>query len=440
MPDIDPVPSAPSTITIDIPPRSPWFAAAMVLLTLLIGAIVYFITLKPQQNFLNQPENKLSASSAPITTVFPDFTPMEDAEENLVYIVNDKPSEPGNEQVWLINPNTQVSEQLMIEDVVVAFKHYGQPTLHYTITNQKGEYHVLDLSTGKDTVYDLIDHSDKTASVSISVNNIMHLSPDGKYLVFEASFFSDCPSPSPFPSAFEGGFGPCGPDESLEAPSGLYLYDFANHKAIHIGGLARVARWDTEKQKLYLVDYENGNDTKMINLATKTFSEIDRTESFGYFLYPLLKANYRVKFEGGSGNEGDSPFGRIYLTNSGDTPDIEIDNSPTWTDIQPFITSSPSDSDVLYRRSINMEGIHHNSIYRYNLESGETTRLTKDESYLSYNIYLSWINDYTFVTSVDPIENEQYDSSNQYLVKIDVRSGEETRLTSGSNIQRFNSL
>ncbi len=427
----DPIPSA---------PRSPWIGIILGLFIVACGsAAAYFWYFKSSSEPKDSSDTVASASPSPIATKLPEFAPLDSAAETLVYITDDDNEKPGDEEIWLINPVTKKETKLPLTKAVQAFKYYGQTNLYYSVTNDRGEYHVLDLATGVDTVYDLLDHTDKTASVSISLNDINHISPDGKYLVFSASFFTVCPSPSPFPSGFEGGFGPCGPEESLETPSGYYLYDFANHKTTFLGSVFRISRWDTVKHKLYVTDYENGNHTKAIDLVSKTVATIDSTQSFGYFLYPLLATNQLVKFEGATGDSGTPAFGKIYLLNADNLPGPTIDTSPTWTDIQPFITSSPTDSDILYRRSVNVDGLHHNSIYRYNLATSKASRLSKDQSYLSYNIYVSWIDDHTLVTSVDPIEKEQYNSGNQYLVKIDLYTGEETRLTTTDNIQRFNS-
>ncbi len=402
-----------------------------------IGAI-YFLS---SNNSVEQ-NGSLGANSTssptPKSTQLQNFIPVESASDTLVYISDNDLEQVGNEEVWLINPNTKKETKLPINDIAFAFKYFGQAKLFYSVTNDRGEYHGLDLSTGEDFVYDLLDHQDPSATVSINQSDINFISPDSKYMIFGASFFKPCPSPSPLPTGFEGGFGPCEPDESLETPSGQYLYDFASQKATYLGSVFRVSRWDTAKQRVYVTDMENGNKTKVIDLVNKNVSTIDTTESFGYFLYPLLSNDLLVKYEGATGNDGESPFSKIYLVKQGNNPGNTIDTSPTWTEVQPFITSSPNDSDVLYRRAPNINGIHHNAIYRYNLSTGKASRLSKNQSYLSYNIYVSWIDDHSFVTSVDPIEKEQFNNSNQYLVKIDLNTGEETVLTTKNDIQRFN--
>lgn len=416
-----------------------WLWLTLGLILVACGLAAYLFYIQPSTSLQTSSGTAANLPPTPVATTLSEFDPIESAAETLVYISDNDPDAYGGEEVWLINPHTQEQTQVLLDKVVMAYKHYGSPELYYTVTNDRGEYHVLNLETGKDTVYDLLDHTDPSVSVSISVNSINQISPDGKYLVFEAGFYTVCPSPSPFPSGFEGGFGPCGPEESLETPSGYYLYDFAKQKATHLGGLSRVTRWDLDQHKLYVVDSTSGSHTKVIDLVTKSVTIIDSTQHFGYFLYPLLASDQLVKFEGGTGDGGTSPFGKIFLLKTGELPGKTIDESPTWTDIQPFITSSPDDKTVLYRRSVNVDGIHHNSIYRYDLDSGEASRLSKDQPYLGYNIYVTWINDYTLVTSVDPIEKDLYNGYNQYLVKIDLKTGEETRLTTNSNIQRFNS-
>jgi hypothetical protein len=366
------------------------------------------------------------------------FVPMADASEQLVYIKNYDSEIYGEEEAILINPTTKNETVLPLKKINFAYKYYGSDLLFYLIQNNQGEYHILNLKTGIDQTFDVLDHSDKTVDVAVYLNNITEISPDGKYMVFNGSYFFPCPSPStPLPSNFEGGFGPCGPEQSLDNPMGYFLYDVEKNKSTYLQtDTVRISRWDMANDKLYFVE---NSSTKILDLVDKTLTYADSTSNFGYFTYPLVKKDLLVKFEGGTGDSGNGPFGKINLVKNSDGSETLIDSTNTWTDIQPFLTANDEETDVLYRRSTNINGIHRDSIYRYKLADGKATRVSKDDNSLSYSNYVSWISDHEIVTSVDPIEEEGYSNQNKYLVKIDLNTLEETRLTDHAQVMYFNS-
>jgi hypothetical protein len=455
MVDLQPIPQPPvSPVPAPTPVAAPSFAFAQrepitpksklpailiaIIVLVLLGIGSYF----GYQAFLSSssPQTSQSVGSPkPNTTTatLEGFAPMADASELLVYMKNYDNEIYGEEEAVLINPNTKVETVLPLKKISFVNKYYGSDLLFYLLQNDKGEYHILNLKTGVDQTYDLLDHSDIAASISVNINNITEISPDGKYIVFNGGYFYPCPSPSPFPSGFEGGFGPCGPEQNLDNPSGYYIYDVEKNKSTYLQtDTVRVSRWDIANQKLYFVE---NSSTEVLDLKDKSLTYADSSSNFGYFTYPLIKKDLLVKFEGGTGNSGTSPFGKINLVKNSDGTETLIDSTNTWTDIQPFLTANDEETDVLYRRSTNINGIHRDSIYRYNLADGKATRVSRDDNSLSYSNYVSWVSDHEIVTSVDPIEEEGYSNQNKYLVKIDLSTLEETRLTDHSQIMYFNS-
>ena len=424
-----------------LPTKQNFIPILLFTLPIVISAGVYY----GYKNYLSPKPpplaNTTTATPEPVAVAHPldGFTPMVDASSLLAYMKDNDKEIYGDEEIILINPATKKETALSIKKPNYVYKYYGSDQLFYLPQNDKGEYHILNLKTGIDQTIDLLDHSDKSVGIMININNITEISPDGRYLVFNGSYNWPCPSMSPFPSGFEGGYGPCGPDESLADPSGYFLYDIQNNKSTNLEvNTFRTSRWDTYNNKLYFVDYDTSS-TKSLDLTTKVLAHVDSTSNFGYFVYPLVKSNKIVKFEAATGDNGTGPFGKIYLVDTKGSSEVKIDNTNTWTDIQPFITANPSESDILYRRSTNIEGLHRNSIYRFNVATGKMSRLTKEDKTLSYSKNVSWINDHEIVTSVDVIESTNYTNQNQYLVKIDLNTLEETRLTSHDQVMYFNS-
>jgi len=445
MPEMSPYPTVenitpvtpPPTLTLQ-PPRTAAKKIIFAFLALTVIAVGLFIRSRyfpakilPGVNSSPTPEN----STLPTTTL----TPIPQASQYLAYLKDLNPENVGDEEVWLINPNDNKEQKLPLANVSQVYKHYDSSFLFYYQANDIGEYHVLDLATGVDTTYDLLDHSDPSAIISLVVSDINQVSPDGKYLVFNADFFTTCPSPSPFPSGFQGGFGPCQPDISLTTPPGYYYYDFASRQATYIGQTIRIPRWDTQANKLFVVDYDNGNDTKAINLASKTTVYVDATQYFGYFLYPLTHSDQMIKLEGNAGNDGEPAFSSIYLADHNGILLKPIDKSDSWTGIQPFVSVSPDEKSILYIRTTNISGFQQYSIYLYDLITGQSKKLTQDNNNLSYSIYVTWLDNDNFVTRVDPIETGHYNAANQYLVKINLKTGVETQLTPHQQVRTFNS-
>ncbi|MFH2019467.1 MAG: hypothetical protein ABII80_02540 [bacterium] len=416
--------------------RFPWIPVILALLV--IGIASYFgyryFLFRPLPAMPNSPSSSITSSS-PLPPVSA-YEPISDTENKLVYLRDPDPNTVYGYQAWLIDPNTGEEEQLPITNFSQAYKFLGSTKLYYLPVSEEGEFRILDLATGEETSYSLITHPDPDANNIVSINSITDISPDGNWIVFQASFYLVCPSPSPIPSGFEGGFGPCMPDENLSTPTGNYLYDFVKREATPISELFRVSRWDISNHKLY---YITDNTAKALDLVNKTTTYVDSTSNFGYFSYPLFKSKRLVKFEATTGNSGEPAFGKIFLLDLTNNQTNEIDSANDWAILQPFVSGSPDETDLLYiRTTIEADGIRRSYLRRFNLANNTSTLLTPEDSNLSYSIYGTWLDNHTFITSVDTVESENYTNINNYLVKIDLTTAEIARLTPHDKVYRFN--
>lgn len=421
-----PVPPAPPDLIPEVMP-SPQPRRSLLLPVLIVLLILFLgYAFSPRLTTLLPLGNKSPSPSASPTVVSRQaYPPVPDAANKLVYLRQLNPDDPIYE-AWLIDPKTGEEEKLPLTNFTQAYKYYGSNELLYRPIGQEAEYRFLDLSTGMERSYQLIAHPDPAAHESANLDNHRLLSPDGKYLVFQVDFFTTCPSPSPFPTGFEGGFGPCMPDENLGTPFGYYLYDVEKQTSKYLGDFVRVSRWDTANHKLY---YVSENSTKVLDLQSLAIVNLDVNSNFGYFTYPLLKNNQLVVYEGATGNTGEPTFSHVFLMDQVSKISTEIHRTGDWAGIQPFLDSSPDDQNVIYVTTKNLPGgMRHLDLVKYNLGSEASTRLTPDDDKTSFRYYGDWIDDHTFVTSVDTIE-ESYTNRNNYLVKIDINSATVTRLT-----------
>lgn len=441
-PPIPPVTEAPTLPpVVPAPPKSHLGLLISVLVILALVVVGYFAYPYLSSIYPKSPVSSPGSIATPSPTLAPisAYPPVENAQNSLVYIRMPNPKQPSQLQAWLIDPATGKEQVLSLKNFAEVYKYYGSSQLFYKPIGDKGEFRILDLTTGTEQSYILITHPDPSVREGVNVNNISEISPDGKYLVFQASFDLPCPSPSPFPSGFERGFGPCGPDESLEAPTGYYLYDFSARKSTYLGGAQiRVSRWDPSSLKLYYIDYGQGNTTKALDLTTKTITFVDSTPNFGYFTYPLLLSHQLIRQEGATGTSGTPAFSKISLLDLNTQKSTDIDNTTDWVIIQPFIFSSPDDQNIIYvRTGLVGDGIRRFSLYRYSLADKKSTDLTPGDNTANYSVYADWIDSHTFVTSVNTIKTP-YSNASNYLVKIDVTTGKITRLTPQDIVYRFN--
>jgi hypothetical protein len=437
-------PPAPPVSPIPPPPRSRSLLPLIIIIVAIIAAAGYLAyryfvlgSLLPA----GAPQSSPAASAVPAASTFSRVLPVQIANPSsvLAYVRDADPETTGFE-VWLIDPATAKEEKLDIGLVLEAFKHYGSSLLFYrpvSDAGNSGELRVLDLTDGSEITHTLITHPDPDAIENVYLQNITHISPDAKWLVFSADFFEPCPTPSPFPSGFEGGFGPCQPDENLAFPTGYYLYELATGQATPLPGMMRLSRWDPEGGKLYFI---TSNATKVLDLATKSSSTPDTSSYFGYYTYPLLSKNMLVKNEAATGDSGAGgrAFATMSLLDLATREAKEFDSVEAWAVIQPFITSSPDENEVLYLRTTHVDGYMRNAIYRYSLTSQSMSRLTPEDNSLSFSLYGAWLDDRTFVTSVNQMEGSEYSNLTNYLVQIDLDTGSVTRLTSHDLVSRFN--
>lgn len=378
-----------------------------------------------------------SGSSQPALTAYSRVLPLDqiDPSDSLVYLRDPDSATTQDLEAWLLDPGSGREKKLDLPALAEAYKYYGNPVLYYKPMEGEGIYRILNLETGQETTLKLITHPDPVAIENVRIQDLREISPDGRYFVFMADFFTICPSPSPFPSGFEGGFGPCQPEASLETPFGYYVYDVLNQKATFLAEYIRVSRWDTANRKLYYVE---GSATKLLDLNNLTESTVDASPHFGYFTYPLLAKNKLLKNEAGTGNSGEAAFGRLTLVNLADQSSVPIDSVDAWAVLQPFMTATPAEDLALYIRTTNITGLHRDAIYRYPVDGGSPARVTPADDSLSFNLRGDWLSQDTYVVMATKITGTDVSQFERYLVKINVRSGELTRLTPHRLVFSFN--
>jgi hypothetical protein len=349
----------------------------------------------------------------------------------LAYLRDPNSEVMGDNETYLIDVNTGAETKLDLKNVINVYKHLNSTKIYYFTGENDGAIHIYDLETGTNSTYKLLSHPQDSVKESISINSIDDISPSGNYLIFQASFYEDCPPMSPLPSGFEGGFGPCMPDESIEYPSGNYLFDMVAAKARPLTELFRVSRWDEAGHKLY---YITDNSTKALDLTSNTISLFDNTSLFGYFAYPLLKSDTYVKLEG-STEKGV----RIFLTNADRKELGEIEGETPWAILQPFIQSSPDEKSIIYvKTELDSQSFRHNFLYKYDLDKKTSMALTPTDKNTNYSTALTWLDDHTFIATEQLVNNKDYAKPNKNLVKIDIQTGELTTLTTHSNVYQFN--
>lgn len=295
---------------------------------------------------------------------------------------------------------------------------------------------VKDLLSNETQKYELIKHPKPEVAESISINSLDNIAPDGSMIVYNVFFSEPCP-PITIEPGFEGGFGPCEPSPEPNFPNGDYIYDFATQTNTSLGELVIVSKWDLENKKLYFVSMEyQENGLKVMDLKTKQISMVHRAQTFGYGASPLLKSNFIVKVEGQTGDISDQISSSILSLYNLDTKENKILDSGRWADIQPFISVSPDESKFLYIRST-LDSQHRAiySLHYYDFKTGEIKRATPESTISSYSIHGWWLDENTFVTSVNET-GSSYDNSKNFLVKIDIANQQLTKLTDG-NVYRF---
>lgn len=443
MEQLNPTPAPPITLPIsNIPPQSPQVSsnppekskgiliAIVAIFAVVITAVVCYLVFNPKSPSDSSISDQ-SPSSEPNLTNSSSFQVIENSQDKLVYLRSPSLDKPTEKEVWLYDVQTGAEDKLDIANVYLAYKHLNSSKLFYIIGDGQGVVHEVDLSQGTDVSHTLIKHPDPTAKTSIIINSIADISDSGRFMMFGASFFTDCPPRSPLPSGFEGGFGPCQPDESVDTPSGNYLYDFESKKATPLIDMFRVSRWDEAGRKLY---YVTNSQTKVLDLEAKTVGMIDSTSSFGYFTYPLLKSKQLVKFDGTT-----EKGVRLFLTDSQSQELGEIEGFSPWAILQPFITSSPDEKNIVYVKTANNpEGMRPNFLRAYNIDSKKNLDITPTNISTTYSIYAAWLDNTTLITTELVSDKANYANSKKNLVKINVDTGELTPLTTHGKVFLFN--
>jgi len=345
-------------------------------------------------------------------------------------------------QAWLL-PLDGNKKRLDLPDFSTVFKYPNSSKVFFlqnaaTIeTGFDAFISVKDLANNETQKYELIKHPKPEVTESININSLNNIAPDGSMIVYNVFFSEPCP-PVTVEPGFEGGFGPCEPSPEPNFPNGDYVYDFATQTNTSLGELAIVSKWDLENKKLYFVSMEyQKNGLKVMDLKTKQISMVHRAETFGYGASPLLKSNFIVKVEGQTGDVAGQTSSSILSLYNLNTKENKILDSGRWADIQPFISISPDESKFLYIRST-LDSQHRAiySLHYYDFKTGQIKRATPESTISSYSIHGWWLDENTFVTTVNET-GSSYDNSKNFLVKIDLLNEQLTKLTDG-NVYRFN--
>lgn len=431
----NPIIPTPPPVTATLTPVAPSKKSPLLLLLLVILAISAAAVFAFMSYSKSNPSQTASPStSTPVANEPVLSSPLpviENSETKLAYLRDPNTEVMGDNETYLIDVNTLVETKLDLKNVLNVYKHINSTKLYYFTGENDGSIRVYDLKLGTNSTFKLLSHPLDSVRESISINSIDSISPSGNYLVFQAGFYEDCPSMAPFPSGFEGGYGPCMPDESLDYPTGNYLFDVKASKATPLIELFRVSRWDEAGHKLY---YITDSTTKALDLTSNTISLFDNTSLFGYFVYPLLKSDTYVKLEG-STEKGV----RIFLTNADRKELGDIESEKPWAILQPFIQSSPNEKNIIYvKTELDSQSFRHNYLYKYDLDKKVSTALTPTDKNTNYSTALTWLDDHTFITTEQLVNPKDYTKPNRNLVKIDINSGELIPLTTHSNVYQFN--
>lgn len=432
VPIVTPEPPVVVTLPPTLPSKKPSPLLISILVILVIAAAAIFAFMSYTKSAPDKAANPSTSTPVANEPVLSSTLPViENSETKLAYLRDPNTEVMGDNETYLIDVNTLTETKLDLKKVLNVYKHLNSSKLYYFTGENDGSIHIYDLKLGTNSTYKLLSHPLDSVKESISINSIDDISPSGNYLIFQASFYEDCPPMSPLPSGFEGGFGPCMPDESIEYPSGNYLFDMQAGKATPLTELFRVSRWDEAGHKLY---YITDSTTKALDLTSNTISLFDNTSLFGYFVYPLLKSNTYVKLEG-STEKGV----RIFLTNADRKELGDIESEKPWAILQPFIQSSPDEKNIIYvKTELDSQSFRHNYLYKYDLDKKVSTALTPTDKNTNYSTALTWLDDHTFITTEQLVNPKDYTKPNRNLVKIDINSGELTPLTTHSNVYQFN--
>lgn len=382
-----------------------------------------------------------SATEIPAVKVYHSSFPLDnivDSQKRLLFLRNPDRDKFTNIQAWLMLPDGSQTEKLNLTNVGSAYKQPNSSLVFYTTYDDPNTIFVKNLNTNQVTSIKPLVHPNPEVDIGLSLQDLRAISPDGKYFIFSTQFTVPCPV-SEVDSTEMGGSGPCQPEVDPNLPEGSYLYDLAQQMRIPLPmNVVRVVTWDMDNQKLYVVNnaFQN-NGLEEIDLQTKKIVRFDNADSFGYSAFPLTKSNKLVRYTGitsdASNGASVSKFTVIDQTSNIETT-IDVGR---WAEIQPFTAISPDEKYVLYERSSDSSNNRMlYSIYRYNLQTAEKQKITPETSDESYRVGGVWVDDNTLITKVDTVK-EPYHNGNNFLVKIDVPTGQITRLTPNDDVYRF---
>lgn len=111
----------------------------------------------------------------------------------------------------------------------------------------------------------------------------------------------------------------------------------------------------------------------------------------------------------------------------------------TWADIQPNITATPNEKYAIYVKTDRINGHAFNTLHRLNTTTLEKLQLTPSTDRFSYSNEGVWIDNETYITLVDTVEMENYYNGNNYLVSININTGEIKRLIEDDSVDDFTS-
>jgi hypothetical protein len=421
----------------------PFLTALLIIAAFLLG---YFFNSNRQAPSISQDQivdedvvENLTTSPSPMIS-----KPVEKVATEFLYTIDPNKDVAYDLEAWLLTLSGE-KRKIDLPDFSVAYKYpdsskvFFTPTVAPLQTDVRGMVYVKDLLTNEIKQYELANHRKPEVSESINIHTLNSIAPDGSMLVYNVYYFEPCP-PITIEPGFEGGFGPCEPSPEPEYANGDYIYDFATQKSTPLGESIISSRWDLENNKFYFSTMEyKKNGLKVIDLKTKQISMVSASETFGYGGAPFFKSNIVAEIEGQTGDvSGQSSASIVSLFNL-DTKESKVLDSGRWGDIQPFISISPEESKFIYiRSSLDSQNRAIYSLHYYDFTTGLLKKATPDSTISSYSIYGWWLDENTFVTSVNET-GSNYDNGKNFLVKINLLTGQTTKLTDG-NVYRFQQI
>ncbi len=418
----------------------------------ILGASIWYVrssiapeTPAPQPLPENSPvdETQLPTSGMPAPESASILENSSDPEKRIVFMRNPDRDQANRLQAWIMNPDGSQAQQLPLTNIGSAYKPPLSSLVFYTKNNQTGSIFVRNLNTEAEISLQPLVHPDPQVSTWVSISDLENISPDGKYFIFSPFFTKPCPEITGETAGM--GSGPCQPDPDPNISSGMHLFDLQKQTITALvssdNDTVRLSRWDTEGQKLYLINttYQRAGLDE-VDLVTKRFRRVDHASHFGYGAWPLFKSNHLIRNDASTGENGnEQSFSTTSLINQ-DTGVKKVIAEGQWADVQPFTSISPAETSFLYLRTERQNSNAVGGLYLYTLATGENIRVTPATFSESYSIHGVWIDDNTYITLVDTIETDQYYNGNNYLISIDIPTGKITRLTPGNDVFRFTNL